>query len=1280
MNSPRALLSSLFSRLVPSLPRRTAPSSKPEDRKSVEALEARIAPAALVALDQSNHLYNFDSESPGTNTIVTVSGLGPNEVLVGIDYRPATGGMYGLSVDPAGNGRVYLINPDTGAAAFSAQLAADPSDPTAPYTSLLGSNNFGFDFNPVADRLRLITSTGQNLRINVDTGLVITDADINPSGHVISGAAYTNSFAGATSTTLLDLDSVDNTFFQQNPPNNGTLVATPSDFIGDLVGVAGFDILSNRSANGTVTDTGYFAATGGAGGYLLLTLNPITGSVGSKGPITGASPLTGLTARIAPPSGNAYTVDSTTKHLLRFNTATPGVITDVGFIANLQDESAAIIGFDFRPATGQLYLVTKNGTLGRLYTVDTNTAAATLVGNLTANGTDATNPFTGLNGTFYGVDFNPVADALRIVSNGSENLRVNVTNATVITDDPLTGSATGATAAAYANNFAGATSTTLYDVGNFSLFVQSPPNSGVLTPVGPLSPGGAEGLLPQPSNGFDIGTNGEAFATFTFNGQTSLFKINLSTGLATPVGPLGNGLFPISGLALVPGSSLQFTAASYNIDESGGTVTINRLGNTEGVVSVLVTPTGGTALPGSDFIPGSRVITFGPGVTSRTIPVPVIDDPNVEGPEAFNLTLSGPLGNAVVIGPSTAEVNILDNDVVLADVALTGKTDGVESTTPGSTLTYAIGYINNGTGPAANVKITETLPTGTSFNAGLNPGWSLDAGVLTYNLGTLTGGVAGSVNLVLTVDNAAAAGLEQIVNKATISTSDLDGNSENNSATDTDTLIAAPDLNVTKTNDVPFSVARGAVIHYTINYSNTGDQNATGVSLIETLPANTSFLAGDSDPNWVLQGDGTYKLAIGDLAGAGGSGSAIFAVQVASGIPTSVKTITNTASVDDDGTNSTADVGASTTLDTLIYQGIAVVGSDRGDSRPFPTGARPFFGTVRVYDIATGLQVRSFLAYESNYRWGVRVATGDVNGDGYDDIFTATGKGTGRIRVFDGLTGDRLAFGGSFELNPFTSRARDGAHIAVGDLNNDGFDDLVVGESLGGKRVLVYDGKTGSLADSLVPFEKRPAGVLGTRLVPFTGGVRVAVGDVNGDGVADIIAGMGKYGGRIKAYAGGFDLLGNDRPILHDFQTGYRGGVFVAAGDLTGDGKAEIVVGNGGKGSPDITVFDPTDVSAPLFTRFVSESAFEGGMRVAVADVNLDGVLDIIAGTGVRGGSVVFFIDGVTRNTASTFTAFPERLSMGLFVAGSAPVPSVRPPDDNGEEQPPGGEGPPPRE
>ena len=233
-----------------------------------------------------------------------------------------------------------------------------------------------------------------------------------------------------------------------------------------------------------------------------------------------------------------YAVDNSNK-LLSFDSSTPGTIQATTQITGLQP-TETIEGIDFRPATAQLYALGKVGGAGRLYVVNTATGAATAVGSPGA--------FT-LTGTIFGFDFDPVADRIRVVSNGEQNIVVNPDNGTLEATDSALAYAPGdlnsainptIAAAAYSNSFVGATSTTLYDLDPSLdiLVTQNPPASGQLTTKGALEVNTSSVV------GFDIATasgGNTGYATLRVSNVAGLYTIKLTNGEATLIGMIGNG-------------------------------------------------------------------------------------------------------------------------------------------------------------------------------------------------------------------------------------------------------------------------------------------------------------------------------------------------------------------------------------------------------------------------------------------------------------------------------------------------------------------------------------------------------------------------------------------------------------------------------------------------------------------------------------------------------------------------------------------------------------------
>jgi len=189
------------------------------------------------AVDSRALLLTFDTELPAFVTdIKLIRGLQPGEGIMGIDFRPANKRLYGLG----SSSRLYVIDTETGQATAVG---------TAPFSPALDGTEFGFDFNPTVDRIRVTSNRGQNLRLHPDTGVVAaTDGALAYDDGMAPGvaaSAYTNNFVGATTTVLYNLDATRGLLVTQNPPNDGKL-----NLVGTLVGlnasqVAGFDISGN---------------------------------------------------------------------------------------------------------------------------------------------------------------------------------------------------------------------------------------------------------------------------------------------------------------------------------------------------------------------------------------------------------------------------------------------------------------------------------------------------------------------------------------------------------------------------------------------------------------------------------------------------------------------------------------------------------------------------------------------------------------------------------------------------------------------------------------------------------------------------------------------------------------------------------------------------------------------------------------------------------------------------------------------------------------------------
>lgn len=202
------------------------------------ALMAGSASAQTVyGLSARNQLVSWNAATPGTlNQANFIWGMAANEAIIGIDFRPATGQLYALG----SFANLYTLNTSSA----QATLVAGMTNSVGGAALQLNGVEFGFDFNPTVDRIRITSDQGMNLRANPLTGVTVVDGALNPGGFMISGSAYTNNDADPnTGTTLYNIDYLGDRLTIQNPPNNGTQVAVGALGL-DVSALVGFDILT----------------------------------------------------------------------------------------------------------------------------------------------------------------------------------------------------------------------------------------------------------------------------------------------------------------------------------------------------------------------------------------------------------------------------------------------------------------------------------------------------------------------------------------------------------------------------------------------------------------------------------------------------------------------------------------------------------------------------------------------------------------------------------------------------------------------------------------------------------------------------------------------------------------------------------------------------------------------------------------------------------------------------------------------------------------------------
>ena len=292
-------------------------------------------------------------------------------------------------------------------------------------------------------------------------------------------------------------------------------------------------------------------------------------------------------------------------------------------------------------------------------------------------------------------------------------------------------------------------------------------------------------------------------------------------------------------------------------------------------------------------------------------------------------------------------------------------------------------------------------------------------------------------------------------------------------------------------------------------------------------------------------------------------------------------------------------------------------------------------GSVVQINYTNGTNL-SFFAYSSAYTGGVRVALGDVNGDGYADLITGTGVGGGpHIKVFDLRGGQPVTIASFFAFEP---TFMGGVYVATGDINADGYADIIIGAGqTGGPRVKVFNGAAGYVINTVAPamdfFAYDPS---------FTGGVTVSAGNRDTQPGDEVITGAGVGGGpNIRSFNAAGQLLDN----FFAFSTSITSGIFIAAGYVDSDGTADIIAGTGFGTTTQVAAFFSTG-ARPTALPFTN--VFIGGARVGVV-VNSLGQEAFAAAAGPGGGPQVNIFNS-SLATIDSYIAINPLFNGGLFM------------------------------
>ncbi len=713
----------------------------------------------LIGITGTSRIVTFNSTAPGTILSSTlISGLSMGETIVGADFRPATGDFYAL----ASTGQVYIISAATGAA----------NKVGTPNFTLMGSE-FGVDFNPAPDRIRVVSNMGQNLRLNPDNGTLagtdgtlayaMTDSNAGRTPRVVT-SAYTNSVAGtgATETTLYGIDSTSDVLVTQGSvnstpvsPNTGQLFT-----VGPL-GVDASDITSLDISDASGLAYATITLPGETVSRLyrinLTPANATTPVATQVGMVGGTEQIRSLGVVLRVENVLGLTNDN---RLVRFNPRKPDTLIGTPIQITGLQMGESLLGIDFRPATGFLFGL---GSTSRIYTINTSTGVATALGGA---------PFIPtLAGMEFGFDFNPVPDRIRVVSNTAQDLRLNPNNGGIAAVDGALAYAMGdanmgvtpnCVASAYTNSFPG-TITTLYNIDSRldSLVTQGSVNSAPVSPnSGQLLTVGRLGVDIGDVAAFDISESTNiAYASFVVSGETSsrFYRVNLATGAASQVGmlPIG-GMAPVTlrdmaiinnvGLSIVAtapatvlsGSNFTYTLAVANANPNSlSNVVLSTATPANTAFQSINAPAGFTCMNpsagGTGAITCTGTLTANSSATFSLVVTPNVtmngtnvslmamvrsDTPDVSGIR-FDNTASSATTMVNIPGPTVMAANIK-----VTNMKITATGTGFSSTT---VLVDGVGFAKAAKLAANNTKLTQKgkLTNGMSINQAIPKGRSV---------------------------------------------------------------------------------------------------------------------------------------------------------------------------------------------------------------------------------------------------------------------------------------------------------------------------------------------------------------------------------------------------------------------------------------------------------------------------------------------------------------------------------------------------------------------------
>ncbi len=667
------------------------------------------------------------------------------------------------------------------------------------------------------------------------------------------------------------------------------------------------------------------------------------------------------------------------------------------------------------------------------------------------------------------------------------------------------------------------------------------------------------------------------------------------TFTATVTPGIGGTLVPTGTVTFLDGTTILGTGTLTN-----GVATFTTSTLTIGNHSITARYQGDTNFAASTSAAITQTVTAFTSVTT------LVSSPN---PSAVNqaVTLTATVTVTGTTQAPTGMVTFLDGTTVLGSSVLSNGTATlmVTSLTAGThSLTARYGGDTN-FGASTSAVITQTVNktnTTTLLTSMPNPPRAGQPLTLTATITPATTGLLGPTGTVTFMDGTTVLGTGTLTNGvATFTVS---------------TLSAGPhSFSANYSGDTNFNASSGTLANNVLPGTTTAlASSANPARSGATVTFTATVSAGGVNPGptgTVTFMDGTTVLGTGTLV----NGVATFST---SALTLGRHTITASYGGDTNFAGST-----SNTVTEAIISGTF-----------FAVGGAP--GRVQVRRTSDGSLVADFAPFGTSYTGGVNVALGDINGDGFEDLVVGA-AGAPHVKVYNGSAFSNGTFN---QANPDASLLasfmaydpvfKTGVNVAVGYVSGNGFADLITGAMAGNPHVKVYSGLT--IANGT--FTANPEGTL---LASFFAyginqdiGVNVAAGDVTRSGFADVITGSTVNGGQVKVYNGQVISHGNFLNPEGNLRTQFSAfpglsiGAFVAAGDTTGQGFADIIVGAGG-GFAHVKVYSGSAVANNTFQSgspdsnlldqfFAYDTRTQTGVTVGAADFEGTGRYDILTG------------------------------------------------------------------